>query len=100
MDAEHRNLFAGNLMTVHSDMLLDSLRRRIQVMNALWQHAASDLTLEQVNHFERPGVLPLGFSFNHFMRGQDQAISAFFIGGAPLWTSGDWASKTVTSVDL
>ena len=83
-----------------SNMFLDSLRRRIAVMNSLWERAASDLTLEQVNHVERPGVLPLGFSFNHFMRGQDQAMSAFFIGDPPLWASGDWARKTQTSVDL
>jgi hypothetical protein len=81
-------------------MFIDSPRRRIQVMNSLWQRAASDLTLDHVNHVERPGILPLGFSFNHFMRGQDQAISAFFLGRLPLFHSGDWARKTQTSVDL
>jgi TPR repeat protein len=37
-------------------------------MNALWERAASDLTLEQVNHHEREGVLPMAFSFAHYMK--------------------------------
>ena len=54
-----------------SEMFVDSLKRRIAAMNILWQRAAGDMTLEQVNHREREGVLPIAFSFSHFMKSQD-----------------------------
>jgi hypothetical protein len=45
-----------------SEMFVDSLRRRVRGMNTLWQRDVSDMTLDQVNHHERPGVLPIAFS--------------------------------------
>src|SRR5688572_8852361 len=47
-------------------MFVDSLRNRIRAMNTLWERAISDLTLDQVNHHERSGVLPIAFSFSHY----------------------------------
>lgn len=80
-------------------MFIDSLRQRVKAMNTLWERAAQDMTLEQVNHHERPGVLPIAFSFNHFMRGQDQAISQHFLGETPIWARGNWAMRVGVSVD-
>jgi len=37
-------------------MFVASLQNRIRAMNALWERAVSDMTLEQVNHHERAGV--------------------------------------------
>jgi len=68
-------------------------------MNTLWERAVSDLTLDQVNHHERAGVLPLAFSFSHYIRAQDQSISGPFLGELPLWVSGGWAAKVGVSVD-
>jgi hypothetical protein len=68
-------------------------------MNTLWERAASDLTLEQINHHERAGVLPMTFSFSHYIRAQDQSISGPFLHELPLWASGGWASKIGVSVD-
>ncbi len=78
---------------------VDSLRNRVRAMNTLWERAVSDLTLEQMNHHERAGVLPMAFSFSHYIRAQDQAISGPFLRETPLWLSGGWAAKIGVSVD-
>lgn len=79
-------------------MFVESLQRRVRAMNVLWERAAADMTLEQVNHHERGGVLPIAFSFSHFMRTQDQSISRVFLGEAPLWDTGGWAEQTGVTV--
>ena len=76
-----------------SEMFVASLRNRIRAMNTLWERAVSDMTLAQVNHQERAGVLPIAFSLSHFMRAQDQALSGPFLGGPQLWDAGGWAAK-------
>lgn len=83
----------------HEAMFVASLRNRIRAMNTLWQRAISDMTLEQVNHHERAGVLPIAFSFAHYIRSQDQSISAIFLGQPPLWVAEGWAAKVGVTVD-
>ncbi len=80
-------------------MFVDSLRNRIRAMNVLWERALSDLTLEQINHQEREAVLPMAFSFSHYIRAQDQSISMPILHEAPLWVSGGWAAKVGVTVD-
>ena len=82
-----------------SEMFVNSLRNRIHAMNALWERAVSDMTLEQVNHHERAGVLPIAFSLSHYIRAQDQSISGPFLRGPMLWDAGGWAAKVGVSVD-
>ncbi len=82
-----------------SDMFLQSLRNRIRALNTIYERAISDMTLEQVNHHEREGVLPIAFSFSHFMRFQDQSISAPFLREQLLWISDGWAEKIGVTVD-
>jgi hypothetical protein len=86
-------------MSDTGQMFVDSLRNRIRAMNTLWERAVSDLTVEQMNHHERAGVLPMAFSFCHYLRTQDQSISGPFLGGPPLWVSEGWAAKIGVSVD-
>ncbi len=86
-------------MSETSQMFVDSLRNRIRAMNTLWERALSDLTLDQMNHHERSGVLPMAFSFSHYMRTQDQSISGPFHREAPLWVSQGWAARIGVSVD-
>ena len=81
------------------EMFLQSLRNRIRAMNTVWQRAISDMTLEQVNHHERDGVLPIAFSFTHFMQAQDQSVSIFFRKEPPLWVRGGWAAKTGVAIN-
>lgn len=83
----------------HGEIFVQSLRNRVRAMNILWERAVSDLTLEQVNHHEREGVLPMAFSFSHFLRAQDQTVSMIFRREPPLWMSGGWAAKIGVSVD-
>ena len=67
-------------------------------MNTLYERAISDLTLEQVNHHERAGVLPIAFSFSHYIRAQDQSISRLFLRENPLWDQAGWAAKVGATV--
>jgi len=76
-----------------------SLRNRVRAMNVLWERAISDMTLEQVNHHERAGVLPMAFSFSHYIRMQDQYTNGPFRREPPLWVTGGWAQKVGVSVD-
>src|SRR3990172_12035484 len=82
-----------------SEMFVNSLRNRIRAMNALYERAVPDMTLEHVNHHERASVLPIAFSLSHFMRVQDQSISGPFLGGPTLWDTGGWADKVGVTVD-
>ena len=83
-----------------SQMFVDSLRNRIRAMNVLWERAASDLTLEQVNHHERDLVLPMAFSFSHYIKAQDQSISRIFLGQDTLWNQGGWGAKVGVNIDV
>lgn len=82
-----------------SEMFVQSLRNRLRALNTLWERAVSDLTLEQMNHHERAGVLPLAFSFSHYIRAQDQSVSGVFRRELPLWVAGGWAAKVGASID-
>lgn len=82
-----------------ADIFVDSLRNRIRAMNELWERAVSDITLEQMNHHEREGVLPIAFSFSHFMQAQDQSLSVVFNQRPPIWKAGGWAEKVGIAID-
>ena len=68
-------------------------------MHHLWQLSVADLTVERVNHFERPGVLPLSFSLLHFIRGEDGVVSIMLLEEPTLWESGNWREKVGSNVD-
>ncbi len=82
-----------------SEMFVESLRNRIGAINTLYERCVSDMTLEQVNHQERAGVLPIAFSLSHYIRSQDQSISGPFLGEPAFWDSGGWAEKIGVTVD-
>lgn len=82
-----------------AEIFVQSLANRIRAMNTLWERATSDVTLEQMNHHERELVLPMAFSFTHFIQAQDQSISVFFAKAPTLWASGGWAAKTAVTID-
>lgn len=70
---------------------LDSLRRRIRSMHSLWEDAVATMDLEQVNHFEREGVLPIAFSLFHFTQIEDGAAS--ILGAGPMLFDREWAAR-------
>ncbi len=80
-------------------MYLDSLQRRIKGMHSLWLEATETMGAEQVNHFERPGVLPIAFSLNHMTRIEDQVVSVLFNGRPPIWSEGNWLERTKVNID-
>ncbi len=79
--------------------ILQSLQRRASAMHMLWQKAVSDITLDQVNHHERAGVLPIAFSFYHYVRGEDGTVSRLVLNGArPMWQAGGWAARVGVNI--
>ncbi|MSO38124.1 MAG: hypothetical protein EXQ69_07725 [Acidimicrobiia bacterium] len=77
---------------------LDSLQRRIRGMHGLWIEALATMNAEQVNHFERAGVLPIAFTLNHMPRMEDFA-RAILSSGTMIWTDEGWAERTGIAVD-
>jgi uncharacterized protein YjiS (DUF1127 family) len=69
------------------------LNRRIKAMHTLWQQALSDLSLNQVNHHERDGVLPIAFSLMHYVNGEDRNVAERLLGEPQLWEADDWAAR-------
>src|SRR5947209_19612903 len=69
--------------------VLDSLSRRMRAMHSLWKDAVASMSLEQVNHGERVGVLPIAFSLFHFTDIEDGSV-AILGGPAPTWDE-SWA---------
>ena len=63
-----------------------SLLQRIGGAEKLWTLATGDLSVDQVNHFERQGVLPMAFTLLHAIAGQDNSRRALF-GGPLIWSS-------------
>lgn len=62
-----------------------SLARRMRAMHSLYEDACATMTLDQVNHVERAGVLPIAFSLVHQLLIEDGTI-CFAGGPAPQFT--------------
>jgi hypothetical protein len=60
-------------------------------MHSLWEDAVATMDVDQVNHFERDGVLPIAFSLFHFTQIEDG--SATILGGGPLVFDRNWAAR-------
>ena len=48
-------------------LVLDSLQRRMRAMHSLYYDAVGTMDLDQVNHFEREGVVPIAFCLFHIV---------------------------------
>ncbi|MGY6500627.1 MAG: DinB family protein [Acidimicrobiales bacterium] len=80
-----------------TDLLLDSLRRRMRAMHSLYYDAVDTMDLGHVNHFEREGVLPIAFCLFHYTNMQDASFMAIS-GQAPLWNA-EWQSRVQMAID-
>lgn len=76
----------------------NELLRRVRAMHVFWESALDDMTVEQVNHHERAGVLPITFSLFHYVTGEDRGISERMLGVPMLWNA-DRASRTGIALD-
>ncbi|HEX9259804.1 MAG TPA: DinB family protein [Acidimicrobiales bacterium] len=70
---------------------LESLQRRMKAMHSLYYDALDTMTLEQVNHFEREGVLPIAFSLFHIVNMIDASFMVM-TGTPPIWND-EWAQR-------
>lgn len=70
-----------------------ALSRRVGAMHKLWQDALTDMSLDQVNHHERAGVLPITFSLFHYVTGEDRAVAERILNESMIW-SNEWAERT------
>jgi len=71
-----------------------SIVARMAAINGMLDESVADLTLAQVNHRERPGVLSIAFSLGHVVGGQDRTVAQMVARGPTVWESGGW-TKTV-----
>jgi hypothetical protein len=74
-----------------TDLILDSLRRRIRAMHSLWEEAVSTMDLAQVNHVEREPVLPIAFSLFHLAQMEDTA-TLLLGAGTPIYDD-SWGTR-------
>ncbi len=70
-----------------------SIGARMTAINGMLEESVADLTLEQVNHRERGGVLSIAFSLAHVVGGQDRNVAQLLDRGPTLWESGEWAKR-------
>ena len=80
-----------------TELILDSLRRRMRAMHSLYEDALATMGPEHVNHFEREGVLPIAFSLFHYTNMQDASFMAI-TGQMPIWDA-EWQSRVQMSID-
>jgi hypothetical protein len=78
------------------ELVLDSLQRRMRALHSLYRDAVATMDLDQVNHFEREGVLPIAFSLFHIVNMMD---ASFFLmtGVPPIWDDG-WEAAVAPAI--
>jgi len=73
------------------ELALDSLRRRMSALFSLYREAATTMSIEQVNHQEREGILPIAFSLFHYINIQD--MSCMMLTGEPPIYNDEWTAR-------
>ena len=80
-----------------SDLVLDSLRRRMRSMHSLWEDAVATMAVDQVNYIERAPVLPIAFSLFHFAQIEDGA--ATMLGAGPMVYNAEWGKRIGLAIE-
>lgn len=75
-----------------------TLARRVRAMHVLWTELTADLSPAQVNHHERPGVLPIAFSLFHYVNGEDRSCAQRLLNQPEIW-SVEWSGRTGVAFD-
>ena len=73
------------------ELVLDSLQRRMRALHSLYTDALATMNIEQVNHFEREGVLPIAFSLFHIANMIDASFM-LMTGTPPIWDA-EWEAR-------
>ena len=74
-----------------NELILDSLRRRMRAMFSLYEEATATMSIEQVNHREREGILPIAFSLFHYVNTHDRSFMRLS-GQAPVYND-EWNKR-------
>ena len=80
-----------------TELVLDSLQRRMRTMHSLYYQAVDSMDLEQVNYFEREGVLPIAFSLFHYTNMQDLTFMVLS-GELPIWND-EWQERVQVAIN-
>jgi len=84
-------------MDASSALVLDSLRRRMRAMHSLYHQAVSTMTIDDVNHFEREGVVPIAFCLFHITNMIDASFM-LMTGTPPIWND-EWQARVQMSIN-
>ncbi len=79
-----------------TELLLDSLARRMRAMHSLYYQAVATMTLDHVNHYERRGVLPISFSLFHYTNMEDASFMVLS-GQPPIWNDA-WQDRVCMAI--
>ena len=80
-----------------TELILDSLQRRMATMHSLYYQAVDTMDLSHVNHFEREGVLPIAFSLFHYTNMQDSTYMVLS-GEPPTWND-EWQARVQMAIN-
>jgi len=83
--------------TDSTDLILDSLQRRMAAMHSLYYQAVDTMGPEHVNHYEREHVLPIAFSLFHYTN-QEDANFMFLTGIPPIWGD-EWQARVQMTIN-
>lgn len=72
--------------------------RRVRALHSQWNQVTTDLTLDQVNHHEREGVLPIAFSLHHYVLVEDHTVARRIYDEPPLWKRDGWETRVGATV--
>jgi DinB superfamily len=90
-------LNVGVVPTATTDLVLESLRRRLRALHSLYADTLATMDLGHVNHVERAGVLPIAFSLFHYTNMQDVGF-AVLSGQRVLWDAA-WQDRVRMAID-
>lgn len=79
-----------------TELILDSLRRRMRAMHSLYEQAVSTMELHHVNHVTGDGSLPIAFSLFHFINMEDSSFM-LLSGAMPIWDE-TWQAKVMPAI--
>jgi hypothetical protein len=80
-----------------TDLVLDSLQRRMKALHSLYEQAITTMDLSHVNHVEREGVLPIAFSMFHYINMHDVSFM-MLTGVAPIWDA-SWQERVHVTIN-